>query len=490
MNNLIKYGLFSMLGIFSLTACSNMDENAPKISQDVTTLYEQTFATGLGDFTAQSVSGDQVWANAGTYVMITGYVNPTNYANEDWLISPVIDLTKEKAANLSFQHVVRYFANVTNEATVWVSTDYVDGLPSTGTWTQLHTSQFVDYGSWTFIPSGEISLTAFAGKKIRIAFKYISTASKAGTWELQNVVVKNSEAVVVTTNMGLGTEVSPYTVSGGVLNQSASAWVKGTIVGYVWSGAQTSFVFGADTCTQATNILIADSANNIYLSKTLPVQLPTGAIRNGLNLVTNKSLIGKKVKLYGDLVAYFGVAGLKNVVYYEFEDGTKGGLKPFDPTNAIYYETFATSLGAFTAQSVSGAQAWTYNATYKCAYMTGYVSSKNNANEDWLISPPINLKNATASMSFVHAGNYFTASTLTQELTVWISTNYTSGAPSTATWTQLTIPNHVTNTDYTFVNSGDINLNAYVGKNVNIAFKYISTATKAGTWEIKNFMVK
>ena len=122
--------------------------------------------------------------------------------------------------------------------------------------------------------------------------------------------------------------------------------------------------------------------------------------------------------------------------------------------------------------------------------MTGYVSSKNNANEDWLISPPINLKNATASMSFVHAGNYFTASTLTQELTVWISTNYTSGAPSTATWTQLTIPNHVTNTDYTFVNSGDINLNAYVGKNVNIAFKYISTATKAGTWEIKNFMVK
>lgn len=50
-------------------------------------------------------------------------------------------------------------------------------------------------------------------KKVRIAFKYISTATKAKRlWEIQNVVVKNTEAVVVTTNYGDGTEASPYTL--------------------------------------------------------------------------------------------------------------------------------------------------------------------------------------------------------------------------------------------------------------------------------------
>ncbi|MBP1637859.1 MAG: hypothetical protein H6Q18_648 [Bacteroidetes bacterium] len=344
MKKYIKYGFASLLTTLTFVACSNVDEWEAPVS-DVSLIYQQTFASGLGDFTAQSVSGNQVWANDGTYVMMTGYSNSTNYANEDWLISPEIDLTKVTAANLSFQHVVRYFTNLKDEATVWISTDYADGLPSTGTWTQLKTQPFIDYSSWNFVPSGEISLTAYAGKKVHIAFKYVSTAAKAGTWEIQNVVVKNTEAVVATSNFGAGTEASPYTVSGGLFNQSSAGWVNGTIVGYVWSGTQTSYVFGADTCTQATNILIADSAKNIYLSRTLPVQLPSGVVRDGLNLVTHKNNIGKKVKLYGDLISYFGVPGLKNVIYYEFADGTSGGSKPVFP---FYSESFISSQGDFT----------------------------------------------------------------------------------------------------------------------------------------------
>jgi hypothetical protein len=42
---------------------------------------------------------------------------------------------------------------------------------------------------------------------------------------------------------------------------------------------------------------------------------------------------------------------------------------------------------------------------------------------------------------------------------------------------------------WTFTDSGAIDLSAYVGKTVQFAFRYKSTATKAGTWEIKTFTV-
>ena len=487
MRKYIKYSLFSILTVTALSACSNVGDWEPPVS-DATLIYQQSFANTLGDFTVQSVTGDTTWISDGTYAIMSGYVNSVNLANEDWLISPEIDLTNTTAANLSFQHVVRYFTNLKDEATVWISSDYTGGLPSTATWTQLTTPPFVDYQSWNFVPSGEISLTPYAGKKVRIAFKYVSTATKAGTWEIQNVVVKNTEAVVVATNYGDGTETSPYTVTGGIYNQASAKWVTGTIVGYVWSGAQTSFIFGADTCTQATNLLLADSANNIYLSKTLPVQLPTGAVRTALNLKDNKTLIGKKVKLFGDLASYFSVPGLKTVTYYELEDGTSGGNKPFDPSTAIFYETFASNLGQFTTQNVLGGEIWTYNATYKCAYMTGYVSSQNRANEDWLISPQIDLTSKTSvALAFDHVFRY--GGVPANEASVWVSENYVSGLPATATWTQ--VPTNFTNAStWDFYNSGDLSLNAYAGKKIKIALVYKSTASKAGTWEVKNFIVK
>ena len=44
--------------------------------------------------------------------------------------------------------------------------------------------------SWSFVPTGDISLSAYAGKKVQVAFRYTSTASKAGTWEIKNLTVK------------------------------------------------------------------------------------------------------------------------------------------------------------------------------------------------------------------------------------------------------------------------------------------------------------
>lgn len=153
--------------------------------------YNEAFSKSLGLFTTQSVSGNQSWnfSTIGGAVM-TGFVSPSNYLNEDWLISPKISLIGTTAPKLSFSYVTRYFANPVTEATIMISTNYVSGLPSTATWSILNTSTpFSDLGNWTFINSGAINLSLYSNNKVRIAFKYTSTTLKSGTWQLKNFLV-------------------------------------------------------------------------------------------------------------------------------------------------------------------------------------------------------------------------------------------------------------------------------------------------------------
>lgn len=157
----------------------------------------------------------------------------------------------------------------------------------------------------------------------------------------------------------------------------------------------------------------------------------------------------------------------------------------------LFEETFA-NFAAWTKFSVTGAQVWTVDPTFgnpgACAKMTGFASSVNNINEDWLISPAINLSAVTsATLTFDNvckfAGN---------DIEVFISSNYSgSGAPSAATWTPLTA-NLDTNVSgsYIWKPSGAINISALTGNsNVRVAFKYTSTSTASKTWEIDNVKV-
>jgi hypothetical protein len=456
--------------------------------------YSETFAISKGRFVAMNVSGSQTWSiNSNGYALMTGYVGGGNNANEDWLISPQIDLTLVSAAKLTFDHAARYFSNLKTDATVWVSQDYEEGLPTAATWTQLPTVPFTDPGSWTFVNSREISLTTYAGKKITIAFKYLSTSAKAGTWEIKNFKVQEGEAFIE--DFGKGTEAVPYNVAGGIIYQGTSSWLKGYIVGYATAGTSaTIYTFTADTCTQTANILIADSKTETNPSKCIAVQLPIGAVRTGLNLKDSTKNIGKQVALYGSLEAYFGKPGFKNTSYYVFlESGKTGGIKPFDYSKALLYESFASGLGIFSQYSVKGDQIWGWSSTYKCALASGYASSTRFINEDWLISPKFSLAGVTtATLIFTHAGNYFNNTEATN-CTLFISTNYESGDPNLATWTQLTIPTYDKSNKFVFTSSGDISLTPYVGSaNVKIAFKYLSdgTATGTGNWEIKDVLVK
>lgn len=152
-------------------------------------------------------------------------------------------------------------------------------------------------------------------------------------------------------------------------------------------------------------------------------------------------------------------------------------LTVVDPS-ILFTESFAESLGDFTVNQTE--EVWSYNSGYKCAFANGFGKG---AQELKLISPVIDLTDvAGASLTFEHAAGYIKDNDLTKDFTLWIKEK------DATEWSQLIIPTYPNS--WTFVNSGEISLNAYCGKEVQIAFNYMCTENVASAWEIKNVIIK
>ena len=97
----------------------------------------------------------------------------------------------------------------------------------------------------------------------------------------------------------------------------ANVRVKGYIVGYVEGMSIDGATFGASgENVSNTNLMIADDVNETDHTKCLVIQLPSGNVRNALNLKENPENLGKEVTLLGSLEKYFGTYGLKSVSEY------------------------------------------------------------------------------------------------------------------------------------------------------------------------------
>lgn len=162
------------------------------------------------------------------------------------------------------------------------------------------------------------------------------------------------------------------------------------------------------------------------------------------------------------------------------------GFTPYVPPTYLLNATFnGGDLAGFTVDNVDlgGVEAvWTGSSRYNCAVATGYVDRVNHATDSWLVSPAFEVQGG-AVLSFDHAINYFNGSDYRTQATLAVRE---TGAEE---WTAVEIPNYGTNSDFNFVSSGEISLDAYAGKNVQVGFHYTSTAAKAGTWEVKNVKV-
>ncbi len=161
-------------------------------TSNVSVLNFETFETTLGNWTGYSVTGEQVWEWA-DYGDPPGCAKCNGYAgaaveNEDWLISPELDMEGYTNITLAFDHARNYASN--EGLFVAISTDYEGGNPHDATWTYI-TDQFTfpDPGSWSFMNAGTANISDYASDATYIAFVYNSTNSDASTWEVDNIEV-------------------------------------------------------------------------------------------------------------------------------------------------------------------------------------------------------------------------------------------------------------------------------------------------------------
>lgn len=155
---------------------------------EVTLPYTETFKDDQGSFVIEDVNLPgltYVWKHDNYGYMKASAYAGSNKAAESWLISPTIDMTNIEKSTLTFEQCInKYFGNVEEEATLWVKEDG-------GEWNQITLTYptLPEDGNWSDFETQTVDLTSYAGKKIKIGFKYTSTEAAAGTWEVKNVSI-------------------------------------------------------------------------------------------------------------------------------------------------------------------------------------------------------------------------------------------------------------------------------------------------------------
>ncbi|MDE6496351.1 MAG: choice-of-anchor J domain-containing protein [Duncaniella sp.] len=305
------------------------------------TLYE-----GLGedDATCDWTFDETVWSwkgyNNKYYLNASAFGKDEAIGNTYYAVSPVIDLSEAKSASMTFDHAAKF------QTTLRDLCGAVVRLEGATEWIALTIPTWPEAGSWTFVSSGDIDLSAYAGKKIQLGFKYGSSDAGADTWEIKNLKISSEGSAVNPpvdpdpTPGDESTKENPYTVAQAIAlgsDYKQAVWVKGFIVGYVdGKNYAEGCVFGNTAAEGAevskTNILIAGSKDETDVNNCMPVQLPTGAERNALNLNANPANLGKELTINAYLTKYFAVPGLKKEGDATYEYVLNGeGSEPIDP---------------------------------------------------------------------------------------------------------------------------------------------------------------
>lgn len=145
----------------------------------------------------QSPAGlDRVWMWDGDFNCLKGTAfNGQIYAADVTCESPVIDLTGVSDPSLAFSYVFNNYKLNGNMISLDAFKGYAyvmvkeDGASA---WSELVDMKAPAF-AWNPWNDANYSLKAYAGKKIRIGFRYVSTADVAGTWEVKNLKVTGSK---------------------------------------------------------------------------------------------------------------------------------------------------------------------------------------------------------------------------------------------------------------------------------------------------------
>lgn len=146
-----------------------------------------------------------VWVYSANYGMKgSGYANSEPHAVESWVITPLISMKKAVKPVFNFDQAINYgpteLEERMGECSVLISTDYA-GDATKCTWEPIEYVSDADgkllypeTNSWSFVNSGDIDLSKYAGKEIYIGFRYKTNEGQTcATWEFKNLLVHEAK---------------------------------------------------------------------------------------------------------------------------------------------------------------------------------------------------------------------------------------------------------------------------------------------------------
>ncbi len=488
--------------------------------------------------------------NDNKYAQATGY-NSELDDMETWLITPpVINTSGDKI--LTFKSSMAYWTHTGDNKpmTIWASTDYNGTNFETANWTDITSmATLPDAGgsNYSWVESGEISLADFTGN-VAIAFKYKGSGTETTSFQIDDVKISTDGG-----GGGGGGEITPVTsvdekFDGAVDYEDINfeGWTNQIVAGSrAWTGktydnnkyAQaTGYNSGLDDMeTWLITPPVINTSGDLKLSfKSAMAYWSHQAGNNPLTVLVSTDYNGTNFETanwidISDLVTIpnensgdntwvettgFSLADYTGNVCVAFKykgsdsestsiriddvlisgDGGGGGggdvlpnlnetfddYADYDPIDQNgWYDIMTAGTRAWIAKSYSG---------NKYAQATGYNSGLSDM-ETWLITPLIDNTSGDKTLTFKTAMAYWAHSS-NEPLEVFVSTDFNGSNLESATWNKLSpvLPNS-SNSNYEWIESGNVDLSAYVG-NISVAFKYKGSDSESTSIQIDDVVIE
>lgn len=333
--------------------------------------------------------------------------------------------------------------------------------------------------SLSYVDDSDVA-ASLNGKKV-VMNGYLLGANKGGYIQVMLVSIKEAAAVAGLRSLAStrASSVSPTTSALYVYDGDNNAWKEYTTeeakVAVVEPGVYESL--GTDMIEEPETVLPT------YLKQKYPYAAAESVVAVIYNEKANTPVVAEYT--LGENWIETTSSRLVTTTFTQDAEGISAEASMY------VNETFKKDLGSFTIQDVfMDGVSWVWKQdSYGYMKASAYIKATGNHQaESWLVSPVMNFKKSKEpELLFEHACR-FRAENPADHLNVMVSVDY-SGDVKTATWTALTVENWSDATDWTFV-SNKIDLSAYNGQQVTIAFKYASTNEVAPTWEVKNVVVR
>ncbi len=290
----MKKNTFLLYLLFTSCICFNAFGQSTTLHENFTTCIS-SFPTGWQQY---SVIGTDVWScttagESGNGVQMSGYSSGNNNTNEDWLISPQLNLNSFINPFLSFWSRTKYAGAFMQ---VLISNNYIGaGNPNSATWTVLPATLPLSNSDFWLL-SEQINLTAFKNQPLFLAFKYTSTTTAAATWKVDEINVSEGALTTPDKFINVG-QCAAGNSSTGV----ATTFTMSSFTGTLQIDAPAPFELSKDNIAFSTQLNYTSTISSI--PQTIYIRISPSVAdkiyRNKISFMVNNNLLSNSILVLG-----------------------------------------------------------------------------------------------------------------------------------------------------------------------------------------------